>query len=55
MVKRLLRWDCIDAMVGLSVTLARLLAIIVAVEAVALKCLIKVEGPGFESSLPASK
>ena len=37
-------------MVWLSVTLAKLLAIIVAVEAGALKCLIKVEGPGFESS-----
>ena len=42
-------------MVELSGALAKLLAIIVAVEAVALKCLIKVEGPGFESSLPPSK
>ena len=45
----------IDAMVELSGALAKLLAIMVAVEAVALKCLIKVEGPGFESSLPAYK
>ena len=63
MMRQYLKWlkgysagiALMHAMVGLSGTLAKLLAIMVAVEAVALKCLIKVEGPGFESSLPASK